>query len=179
VANSEARALGETGATFNMADDTTLGFNLSSGDTISVVFPGVITTADEAAAIINTAVAAVANVPVGDPPNDPVAILEEGRLALHSRNLGRAGHITVSEGNIALGLTGDDGGTGATVGDIQSITAQETILLDPSAAFARTRLRYTTVQFGVLEIKTSINDTAAVAYILHPDHLEDLIAFQP
>ncbi len=195
AADSEAVQFSTTGATFNMASDTTLSFRMSSeGANVDVVFPAAILTAQEVANTINAAAAASPNLAPGIPPGDKVALVNSApQVELHSRLRGledqliregddpQRARIQVTEANSVLGFSTSTT-VGATVGDVDGVIDQQIVDLDPSAGNARTTLRYGTAQFGVIEIVGTTNGLVAAtpsAYILHPDHLEDLIAFNP
>lgn len=69
----------------------------------------------------------------------------------------------------------------ATVGAVDDLVEQTIIDLDTDAEEQGTVLRYGTAQFCVLKIMGTTNGLTAPtasAYIVHPDFLEDLIAFQ-
>jgi hypothetical protein len=89
--------------------------------------------------------------------------------------------IEITGDNSVLGLTsGDDVVRGPTVGDVDGIFEQTVVDLDPLASYCKTTLRYGTAQFGVLQIVGTTNGLVAAtasAYIVHPDFLEDLIAY--
>ncbi len=202
VADSEGRAVGNTagqgsGTDFDLSGATALNFVLgSTGETeIAVVFVARDYLITEVRDTINTAVAAAqaANPSAaefdGIPVNDPVCIISAGgALELHSRKRGLQGGedslsgIEISGANSELGFTSaDDVLRGATVGDVDGTFDQTIIDLSSAASNCRTTLRYGTAQFGVLQIVGTTNGLVAAtasAYIVHPDFLEDLIAYQ-
>jgi hypothetical protein len=197
VADSEGRAVGNTAAPFALSGATFLEFVLgATGETtIGVEFEARDDyTLEEVCQTINAAVEAaqIANAddPVfyGVPVNDPVCIVGAGgALELHSRPRGLAGGaadisgIEITSDNAVLGFTSaDDVLRGATVGDVDGIFEQTVIDLDPTASATRTTVRYATAQFGALQIVGTTNGLVAAtasAYIVHPDFLEDLIAY--
>ncbi len=198
-AESEGRAVGVSAATYDLTSATALNFELGAtgGASIEVVFEARADyTKQEVCNAINAAVAAaqLANQDVesfrGIPVNDPVCIIQGGGpLELHTRNRGRLNEnggadsgLEITEDNAVLGFTSaDDVVRGATVGDVDGTFEQTIIDLDSVASACRTTVRYGTVQFGVLQIVGTTNGLVAAtasAYIVHPDFLEDLIAYQ-
>ena len=142
----------------------------------------------EAVAVINTAVEAeaAANLHKAALQGDSsVAIIAaNGDIELHSKKRGSSGTaIDINNVNVPMDIDNtDDVASGATVGDIGgTIYAQAVINLSSAARGAQTTLRYGTCQFGVLQIVGTTNGLTAAtpsAYIVHPDFLEDLIAYQ-
>jgi hypothetical protein len=200
VADSEGRAVGNTagqgsGTDFDLTSATALNFKMgATGETeIAVVFEAKSTwlIADVRTAI-NAAVdaAQIANPAApefkGRPANDPVCNIVNGALELHTRKRGLEGEdesgIQITNDNTELGFTSaDDVLRGATVGDVDGIFEQTVIDLASEASACRTLVRYGTAQFGVLQVVGTTNGlttATASAYIVHPDFLEDLIAYQ-
>jgi hypothetical protein len=100
------------------------------------------------------------------------------QIVLRSTLLGTAGEIDVSEANTELDFTAVTT-VGATAGQSSTGTTGDfTISLDDTAVDTVTHIRYGTYQFGTLRVFTSINDTDPVAYIIHPDLMDDLVLFQ-
>ena len=199
VADSEGRAVGITAGAFPVSLTAgSIGMTFALGATgeteIEVTFDVGSHTAAEIASTINDAVA-VAQIRNSDadefrgvPVDDPVAVVINGTLELHSRKRGLQGEDTDGSGiqiindNTPLGLTSaDDVLRGATVGDVDGTFEQTIIDLASEASACRTTVRYGTAQFGALQVVGTTNGLVAAtasAYIVHPDFLEDLIDFQ-
>jgi hypothetical protein len=99
-----------------------------------------------------------------------------GQIAIRSQTLG--GEVDITEASTELGL-GIQTVNGATVGSA-GLTGEETVIeLDASAVDRLTNIRYGTYQFGTLRVYSSINDASPVAYFVHPDFMDDLVANNP
>lgn len=109
--------------------------------------------------------------------NEQITTGEAGRagtdqIAVRSDALGAAGEVDVTTVNAVLALAPTTA-VGATVGSASLATDDTEIVLGASGVDMN--IRYGTYQFGTLRIFTSINDAEPVAYVLHPDLLDDLI----
>lgn len=160
--DSQAIAIGATGESFDMSNDTTLGVDMDNEGVDSVVYPASTLTKAEVIAETNRQLSAGEAVNIG------------AQIALRSSGLGAAGEVDVTEESTELGF-GVATAVGATVG-ASTLSSNDTVIdLDDTAVDTRTRIKYGTFQFGVLRVFTSINDASPVAYILHPDFLSDLV----
>jgi len=192
-AESEGRAVGNTAAPFDLTSATALNFKLgaTASPEVTVVFDAradytLQEVCNDVNAAVEAALAANPSAPEfrGIPVNDPVCIIVDGTLELHSRNRGDIGEsgLLITGDNATLGFTSADNvASGATVGSVDGTFEQTIVDLDPTASATRTTLRYGTAQFGVLQIISTTNGLVAAtasAYIVHPDFLEDLIAYQ-
>ncbi len=198
VANSEGLVVGNTagqgsGTDFDLTSATALNFKLgaTASPEVAVVFEARNTyTVEEVRDTINAAVAVAqaANPAAGEfegiPVNDPVCVIVDGAIELHSRNRGLVGNsgflITGDNAELGFEAATENVASGATVGSVDGIFEQTVVDLDPTASATRTTLRYATAQFGVLQVVGTTNGLVAAtasAYIVHPDFLEDLINF--
>ena len=162
ITDSQAIAVGATGETFDMSNDTTLSVDMDNGGVDAVVYSSATLTKAEVIAETNSQLSSGEAVSIG------------AQIALVSDGLGAAGEVDVTEANTELDFT-QATAVGATVGASSLATGDTVIALDASAVDTRTNIRYGTFQFGVLRVFTSINDASPVAYILHPDLLSDLV----
>jgi hypothetical protein len=163
--DSQAILIGATGETFDMSGDTDMDVEVDNAGVDAVIYP--------ASTLSRSAVVALTNGQLSS--GEAVSIGEQ--IALRSSGLGSQGEISVTGENTVLDFPF---GTvvGATVGASSLSTNDTVVSLGAAAVNTRTNIRYGTYQFGVLRIYTSINDAAPVAYILHPDLLDDLVANQ-
>ncbi len=163
--DSQAIAIGATGESYDMTNETTMTVNIDSAGTDAIGYTNAVLTKKEVIAETNAVLSAGAAGTIGE------------QIALRSDGLGADGDIVVSEANTELdfaAVTTD----GATVG-ASSLSSGDTVIdLGAAAGATRTNIKYTTFQFGVLRVFTSINDASPVAYILHPDFLSDLVNTQ-
>ena len=167
---SEALVIGNTGVSFNMATDGAMTVNVDGQGANDIGWP--------AEVLDDLRIIEIANAEANIDRSKRGAFTKFGRqMAIRSQDLG--GSVVVSEPETVLGLTNQTV-TGATVGSASvGSTAQESILLGSASVDRLTQIRYGTFQFGTLRVFTSINDTSAVAIVLHPDLLSDLISNQP
>lgn len=169
--DAQALVIGATAGTgYGMNLDTTLGVDVDNSGVDSVVYPAATLTVDEVAAETNPQLSsgeAGAAAPGG------------AQIALRSSELGAAGEVDVTEANTVLGFPVATA-VGSTVGNA-GLDADNTVIDLTGGTFTNVQvnIRYGTYQFGTLRVFTSINDAEPVAYILHPDLVDDLIANNP
>lgn len=166
--DAQAMVTGNDGSSdFNMAGDTTLSVDVDNEGIDTVVYPSAVLTTGEAVIETNEQISSGAAAQVGDD------------IVLRSTGRGADGEVDVSEANSVLGFTAVVT-PGATVG-AAGLDSDNTIIDLSGGTFVNTsvRVRYGTYQFGTLRIFTSINDADPVAYIVHPDLLDDLVANNP
>jgi hypothetical protein len=164
--DSQAIFIGATGETFDMSNDTTFSVDVDNAGIDAVTYTSAVQTRAEVIAETNSQIASGEASSLGT------------QIVLRSTLLGTAGEIDVSEANTELDFTAVTT-VGATAGQSSTGTTGDfTISLDDTAVDTVTHIRYGTYQFGTLRVFTSINDTDPVAYIIHPDLMDDLVLFQ-
>lgn len=166
-ADSEAIAIGNTGASFDMSNDTGMTADIDNRGLAVITYPSAVQTDAQVIATTN----AQLNLDRSLGKRDS-AFKFGAQIALRSQDLG--GEVDISEANTELGL-GVQVVAGATVGSA-GLTGENTVIDLGAAALNRlTNIVYGTYQFGTLRMFNSINDASPVAYIVHPDLLSDLV----
>lgn len=171
--DAQALVIGATAGTgYGMDADTTLGVDVDNSGVDSVVYPSALLTVDEAVEETNPQLSSGLASSIGGATG-------AAQIVLRSSGFGADGEVDVTEANTALGFPVATA-VGSTVGQA-SLDADNTVIDLSGGTFTnvQTNIRYGTYQFGTLRIFTSINDADPVAYILHPDLLDDLIANNP
>jgi hypothetical protein len=156
---------GDGSSDFAMGPDTTLGLDLGESSQ-DIVYTNGTLTLDEAAQETNAGIVDNGN------GNTASAIVKGDNVVLHGDEIGQ--QIEVTEANTVLGFA-TQVVLGQTAG-AYGLASDDTEITVPAAATdVKNRIAYGTYQFGTLRIFTSINDAEPVAYVLHPDLLDDLV----
>ncbi len=155
------------GGGYVMAGDTTLGVDVDNEGVQALVYDGATLDLQEAVNATN------------DLLTTGSAGIDGTSITLRSDKLGADGEVDVTEANTVFGF-GVATEVGSTASD-SALDSDNTIIDLSGGNFVdrTTRIRYQTFQFGTLRIFTSINDADPVAYIVHPDLLDDLVANNP
>lgn len=106
------------------------------------------------------------------------AFVKGDNVVLRSDLIGADGEVDVTEANTVLGFAASGAVVGQTAGAYPLLVDDTVIGITGPAQDVKNHIQYGTYQFGTLRIFTSINDAEPVAYVLHPDLLDDLIANQ-
>jgi hypothetical protein len=155
------------GGGYVMAGDTTLGVDVDNEGGQALVYTAATLGLQEAVNETN------------DRLTNGSAGIDGTSITLRSDKLGADGEVDVTEANTVFGF-GVATEVGSTASDA-ALDSDNTIIDLSGGNFVdrTTRIRYGTFQFGTLRIFTSINDADPVAYIVHPDLLDDLVANNP
>jgi hypothetical protein len=160
--DGQAIAIGATAATgYGLAGATALTLDVDNQGNETVTYTASILQLGE---VIQETNAQITTGKAGVAGTDQFAVRSEG--------LGADGEVDVTGANAVLALAPTTA-VGATVG-ASSLASDDTAIV-LGASGVDMNIRYGTYQFGTLRIFTSINDAEPVAYILHPDLLDDLI----